>query len=161
MPRLNPATGRSRSGGASEREDSPVLLSFTPMAYPVPGRRIVRWLLPSAVGIVLLLLLPEPWWPLAFVPALAGMLQTSRRHDLQRSLTFGFVLACMSPILFLSLVTLVFYLVPSLHDALPPDWVVRLVLFLGWTLSAYNLWRQSLRPRTDPAAEEETGRPTS
>ncbi len=117
------------------------------MLHPLPARRIVRWLLPSALGVVLLLLLPEPWWPLAFLPALGGMVRTSRKEDLSRPLTLGFVLACMSPILALSAVTLVLYVVPSLHEDLPPDWVVRLVLFVGWTLSAYNLWRRSLRPK--------------
>jgi hypothetical protein len=117
------------------------------MAHPVPRQRIVRWLLPSALGLVLLFLLPEPFWPLAFLPALAGMVQTSRRDDLHRPLKTGFVLACMSPILILSAATLLFYVVPSLRESLPPDWLVRLVLFLGWTVSAYSLWRRSLRPR--------------
>jgi hypothetical protein len=117
------------------------------MAHPIPANRIVRWLLPSALGLVLLFVLPEPFWPIAIVPALLGHVRTSRRDDLQRPLTLGFVLASMSPILVLSLVTLLFYAVPSLRDDLPPDWVVRLVLFLGWTLSAYTLWRRSLRPR--------------
>jgi hypothetical protein len=117
------------------------------MVHPIPTRRLVRFLLPSAVGLVLLFLLPEPIWPLAFLPALAGMVQTSRRHDLQRPLKPGFVLACMSPILILSAATLLLYVVPSLRESLPPDWIVRLVLFLGWTVSAYSLWRRSLRPR--------------
>lgn len=99
------------------------------------------------MGLVLLFLLPEPIWPLAFLPALAGMVQTSRRHDLKRPLKPGFVLACMSPILILSAATLLLYVVPSLRESLPPDWIVRLVLFLGWTVSAYSLWRRSLRPR--------------
>jgi len=117
------------------------------MVHPVPVQRIVRWLLPSAVGLVLLFLLPDPIWPLAFLPALGGMVQTSRRHDLRRPLKLGFVLACLSPILILSAAVLLLYLVPTLRENLPPDWVVRLVLFLGWTVSAYNLWRLSLRPR--------------
>jgi hypothetical protein len=131
------------------------------MAHPVPAHRIARWLLPSAFGIVLLLLLPEPWWPLAFVPALAGILRTSRKDDLSRPLTPRFVIACMSPILVLSLATLVFYVVPSLREDLPPDWVVRIVLFLGWTFSAYNLWRHSLRGRPAPVPGGETGPTTS
>lgn len=117
------------------------------MLHPVPIRRIVRWLLPSAVAIVLLLLLPEPWWPLAYVPALAGHVRNSRKEDLARPVSATFVLACMSPILVLSAATLVLYLVPGWKDDLPPDNVVRLVLFLGWTLSAYTLWRRSLRAR--------------
>ena len=117
------------------------------MAHPVPARRIARWLLPSAFGLVLLFLLPEPIWPIAFLPALAGMVRSSRKDDLYRPLRLGFILACMSPILLLSGIALLFYLTPSLHDRLPPDGVVRLVLFLGWTFSAYNLWRHSLRPR--------------
>jgi len=119
------------------------------MAHPIPARRIGRWLLPSAFGLVLLFLLPEPIWPIAFLPALAGMVRSSRKDDLYRPLRFGYVLACMSPILILSGIALLFYLVPSLRDDLPPDGVVRLVLFLGWTLSAYNLWRHSLRPRDE------------
>ncbi len=117
------------------------------MTHPVPTRRILQWLLPSALSVVLLLLLPEPWWPLAFVPALAGMLLKSRKDDLRRPLSPGFVLAQMSPILVLSALTLLFYAIPSLRDHLPADWIVRLVLFLGWMLSAYNLWRRSLRAR--------------
>lgn len=117
------------------------------MLHPVPALRIARWLLPSALGLVLLFVLPDPIWPLAFLPALGGMVQTSRRHDLQRPLKTGFVLACLSPILILGAATLLFYVVPPLRESLPPDWVVRLVLFLGWTLTAYNLWRRSLRPR--------------
>ncbi len=79
------------------------------------------------------------------------MLRSSRRDDLSRRLSPGFVLACMSPILVLSALTLLFYVVPSLREHLPADWVVRLVLFLGWTLSAFNLWRRSLRPRNEQA----------
>ncbi len=117
------------------------------MLHPVPTRRIVRWLLPAAVGLVLLFVLPDPYWPLAFLPSVGGMVQTSRRHDLNRPVKAGFVLACLSPILLLSAATLLFYAVPSLRESLPPDWVVRLVLFLAWTVSAYSLWRRSLRPR--------------
>jgi hypothetical protein len=117
------------------------------MSHPIPAHRVARFLLPSAVGLVLLFLLPEPIWPLAFLPALGGMVQTSRRHDLSRSLRPGFILACLSPILILCAATVLFYVVPPLRESLPPDWVVRLVLFLGWTVSAYNLWRRSLRPR--------------
>ena len=117
------------------------------MAHPIPSRRIVRWLLPSAIGLVLLVLLPDPIWPIAFLPALAGMVRSSRKDDLYRPLKLGFILACMSPILALGGIALLFYVVPSLRDDLPPDMVVRLALFLGWTLSAFNLWRHSLRPR--------------
>jgi hypothetical protein len=73
----------------------------------------------------------------------------SRRDYLSRPLSPAFVLACMSPILALSAVTLVLFLVPEWREGLPPDNVVRIVLFLGWTLSAYNLWRRSLRPRQE------------
>ena len=117
------------------------------MLHPVPPQRIARWLLPSALGLVLLFVLPDPIWPVAFLPAVGGMVRTSRRHDLRRPLKAGFVLACLSPILALGVVTLLFYVVPPLREHMPPEWVVRLVLFLGWTVSAYNLWRRSLRPR--------------
>ncbi len=117
------------------------------MAHPLPTRRILRWLLPSAFGLVLLLLLPDPIWPVAFLPALVGMVRSSRKDDLYRPLKPGFILVCMSPILVLGGIAGLFYVVPTLRDDLPPDMVVRLVLFLGWTLSAYNLWRHSLRPR--------------
>lgn len=119
------------------------------MLHPVPSWRILRWFLPSAVAIILLLLLPEPWWPLAFVPALVGHVRNSRKEDLARPLSAGFVLTSMSPILVLSAVTLVLYLVPGWRENLPPDDVVRIVLFLGWTLSAYTLWRRSLRPKQE------------
>jgi len=117
------------------------------MAHPVPARRIARWLLPSAFGLVLLFLLPEPIWPIAFLPALAGMVRSSRKDDLYRPLKFGFVLACMSPILILSGIALLFYVVAGRGGRQPPAGGGRPVHILGWTLSAYNLWRHSLRPR--------------
>jgi len=117
------------------------------MTVQLPPHRVVRWLLPSVVGLVLLFLLPEPFWPLAFLPALSGHLSASRRDDLHRPLKFGFVVACMSPFLIVAAATGLCFLSPSLREHLPSDGIVRLVLFLAWTVSIYTLWRRSLRPR--------------
>ena len=117
------------------------------MEVQVPARRIVRWLLPSAVGLVLLFLLPDPFWPLSFLPALAGHVSASRRDDLHRPLKLGFILVCMSPFLLVAAVAALLFLSPSLREQLPSDGVVRLVLYLAWTVSIYTVWRRSLRPR--------------
>ncbi len=112
----------------------------------ISWRRAAGWLLPSALGLVLLFLLPDPFWPFSFLPALAGHVRTSRRSDLHRPLTPGFILACMSPFLIVTAAAAVLAFSPSLVEHLPPDWVSRAVLFLAWTVSIYMLWRLSLRP---------------
>ncbi len=116
------------------------------MEVKISSRRAAGWLLPSAVGLVLLFLLPDPLWPFSFLPALAGHLRSSRRDDLHRPLTLGFVLACMSPFILVTAAAAVLALSPSLEEHLPPDWVSRAILFLAWTVSIYTLWRRSLRP---------------
>ena len=117
-----------------------------------PGpRRLAHWLFPSVVGFVLLLVLPEPWWPVAILPAFFGHYRLTRQADLKRPLPAGEVLVAISPLLAVGLGVIVVLLVDSLREQVRPGWFPRSVVFLAWAASTYAVWRVGIKPRADAA----------
>jgi hypothetical protein len=113
-----------------------------------PGpRRLAHWLFPSVVGFVLLLALPEPWWPVAILPAFFGHYRLTRQADLKRPLPPGEVLLAISPLLAVGAGVIVVLLVDSLREQVRPGWFPRSVVFLAWAASTYAVWRVGIKPR--------------
>jgi len=109
----------------------------------------VRWLLPWPSGSSSPLVLPEPFWPMPS-PASSDTSGPAAGRP-PAPLTLGFVLASMSPILVLSLVTAFSstpFPLPRRRPA--PDWVVRLRSLPRLDLSATPL---------APLPPPRTGRP--
>ena len=123
-----------------------------------PGpRRLAHWLFPSVVGFVLLLALPEPWWPVAILPAFFGHYRLTRQADLKRALPPGEVLLAISPLLAVGAGVVVVLLVDSLREQVRPGWFPRTVVFLAWAASTYAVWRVGIKPRPDDAAPRAAG----
>ena len=115
-----------------------------------PGpRRLAGWLFPSVVGFVLLLVVPEPFWPIAIVPAFLGHYRMTRAADLKRALPPVEVLVAVSPLLAVGALLILVVLVPSLREQIRPGWFPRSVVFLAWAASTYAVWRVGIKPRPD------------
>jgi len=127
-----------------------------------PGpRRLAHWLFPSLVGFVLLLALPEPWWPVAILPAFFGHYRLTRQADLKRPLPAFEVLVAISPLLVVGAGVIVVLLVESLREQVRPGWFPRSVVFLAWAASTYAVWRVGIKPRPDTAPRVPGGGPNA